>query len=70
MQTCSLISRHGEARTAPTVAGRHRSRGQAAAEAFAIAKVDFWAAAHQEDTPGRSEAIRRLVELGLKAKGK
>jgi hypothetical protein len=32
-----------------------------------IAKVDAWAAA-QDDEPGRSEAIRRLVELGLKAK--
>jgi hypothetical protein len=29
--------------------------------------VDAWAAS-QEDEPGRSEAIRRLVELGLKAK--
>jgi hypothetical protein len=26
------------------------------------------AAAKQEDEPGRSEAIRRLVEIGLKAK--
>jgi hypothetical protein len=34
-----------------------------------IAKVDAWAA-DQDDEPGRSEAIRRLVELGLKAKGK
>lgn len=34
-----------------------------------IALVDAWAAA-QDDKPGRSEAIRRLVELGLKAKGK
>jgi hypothetical protein len=24
----------------------------------------------QDDQPGRSEAIRRMVELGLKAKGK
>jgi len=31
------------------------------------ATVDKWAA-KQDDTPGRSEAIRRLVELGLKAK--
>jgi hypothetical protein len=30
-------------------------------------KVDAWAV-RQEDNPGRSEAIRRLVELGLKAK--
>ena len=34
-----------------------------------IAKVDTWAAS-QTDGPGRSEAIRRLVELGLKAKRK
>jgi hypothetical protein len=33
------------------------------------ADVDAWAA-KQDDEPGRSEAIRRLVELGLKAKGK
>ena len=31
--------------------------------------VDKWAA-KQDDEPGRSEAIRRLVEIGLKAKGK
>jgi metal-responsive CopG/Arc/MetJ family transcriptional regulator len=29
--------------------------------------VDHWAT-QQEDQPSRSEAIRRLVELGLKAK--
>lgn len=34
-----------------------------------MAKVDVWAAA-QDDRPGRSEAIRRLVEIGLKAKTK
>ena len=34
-----------------------------------IAKVDAWAAA-QDDEPVRSAAIRRLVELGLKAKGR
>ena len=34
-----------------------------------IARVDAWAA-DQPDLPVRSEAIRRLVELGLKAKGK
>jgi hypothetical protein len=33
------------------------------------ASVDGWAAS-QVDEPGRSEAIRRLVEIGLKAKGK
>jgi hypothetical protein len=32
-----------------------------------IATVDAWAAG-QEDAPSRSEAIRRLVELGLKVK--
>jgi hypothetical protein len=32
-----------------------------------IAKVDAWAA-KQEDEPGRSEAIRRLVEIALKVK--
>jgi hypothetical protein len=31
------------------------------------AAVDTWAA-DQEDEPGRSEAIRRLVALGLKVK--
>jgi hypothetical protein len=31
-------------------------------------KVDAWAR-QQDDAPGGSEAIRRLVELGLKAKG-
>lgn len=30
-------------------------------------QVDDWRR-HQEDLPGRPEAIRRLVELGLKAK--
>jgi hypothetical protein len=34
-----------------------------------MGKVDAWAGA-QDDEPGRSEAIRRLVEIGLKAKGK
>jgi metal-responsive CopG/Arc/MetJ family transcriptional regulator len=32
-----------------------------------MAEVDRWAA-NQTDAPGRSEAIRRLVELGLKVK--
>jgi hypothetical protein len=32
-----------------------------------IAKVDAWAT-HQADKTGRSEAIRRLVELGLTVK--
>ncbi|PAY05380.1 hypothetical protein CK489_28740 [Bradyrhizobium sp. UFLA03-84] len=34
-----------------------------------IEKVDRWAA-EQYDAPGRSEAIRRLVELGLTVKPK
>jgi hypothetical protein len=34
-----------------------------------LAKVDVWAA-KQDDLLGRSEAIRRLVEIGLKAKSK
>jgi len=34
-----------------------------------LAKVDAWAA-QQDDELGRSEAIRRLVEIGLKVKGK
>jgi hypothetical protein len=33
------------------------------------AAVEAWAR-QQNDEPGRSEAIRRLVEIGLKAKGK
>jgi hypothetical protein len=32
-----------------------------------IARIDGWAS-QQADKPGRSEAIRRLVEIGLKAK--
>jgi hypothetical protein len=32
-----------------------------------IATVDAWSA-RQKDKPSRSEAIRRLVEFGLKAK--
>jgi hypothetical protein len=31
-----------------------------------MAAVDAWAE-RQADTPGRSEAIRRLIEIGLKA---
>lgn len=34
-----------------------------------VAMIDAWAAA-QEDEPGRSVAIRRLVEIGLKSKSK
>jgi tRNA G37 N-methylase TrmD len=34
-----------------------------------VAAIDAWRR-KQEDLPNRSEAIRRLVELSLKAKGK
>ena len=34
-----------------------------------LEQIDRWRRA-QSDMPGRSEAIRRLVEIGLKAKGK
>jgi hypothetical protein len=34
-----------------------------------LADIDDWRR-HQPDLPSRTEAIRRLVELGLKAKGK
>jgi hypothetical protein len=34
-----------------------------------VANVDAWAA-RQDDTITRSEAFRRLVEIGLKAKSK
>ena len=34
-----------------------------------VAAIDAWRR-KQEDLPGRSEAIRRLVETGLKSKGK
>jgi len=34
-----------------------------------LASVEHWAVT-QEDQPSRSQAIRQLVELGLKAKGK
>jgi hypothetical protein len=35
----------------------------------ALEMIDNWRR-KQDDLPGRPEAIRRLVELGLKAKGK
>jgi hypothetical protein len=34
-----------------------------------VAAIDDWRR-KQDDLPSRSEAIRRLVELGLRAKGK
>ena len=46
--------------------GRYPTRTIRLSNEF-VANVDAWAAA-QEDEPGRSEAIRRLVELGLKVR--
>jgi hypothetical protein len=43
--------------------GKAPTRTLRLTDAF-IAKVDAWAA-QQPDEPGRSEAIRRLVEMGL-----
>lgn len=43
--------------------GRHPVRAIRLSDDF-LAKVDAWAS-RQEDGPGRSEAIRRLVDLGL-----
>ena len=61
-----------------TVGGKRRGAGRPATGATPsrtfrltdefIANLDAWAA-RQADHPDRSEAIRRLVELGLKAKG-
>jgi hypothetical protein len=38
-------------------------------QAHPLARLDEWRRV-QPDIPSRAEAIRRLVELGLKAKGK
>jgi hypothetical protein len=46
--------------------GNHPVRAIRLSDDF-LAKVDAWAA-KQDDVPSRSEAIRRLVEIGLKAK--
>jgi hypothetical protein len=46
--------------------GRDPSRTFRLSDEF-IANVDAWASAH-DDKPTRSEAIRRLVEMALKAK--
>ena len=60
-------------RVKPKKRGR-RATGKDPARTFRasdelIVNVEAWGAS-QLDQPGRSEAIRRLVELGLKAKGK
>jgi hypothetical protein len=46
--------------------GRNPVRAIRLSDEF-LAAVDTWSS-KQDDAPGRSEAIRRLVELGLKAK--
>jgi hypothetical protein len=46
--------------------GNHPVRAIRLSDEF-LAAVDKWSS-KQDDTPGRSEAIRRLVEIGLKAK--
>jgi hypothetical protein len=48
--------------------GRDAVRTMRLSDEF-VAKVDSWAK-DQDDQPGRTEAIRRLVELGLKVMGK
>ncbi len=48
--------------------GRDPTRTMRLSDEF-IATVDAWAA-RQDDMPSRSEAIRRLVELGLTVKTK
>jgi hypothetical protein len=35
-----------------------------------LKKIDVWIKGQDNPAMGRSEAVRRLVELGLKAKGK
>jgi hypothetical protein len=46
--------------------GNHPSRTFRLSDEF-IMQVEEWRA-EQDDEPSRSEAIRRLVEIGLKAK--
>jgi hypothetical protein len=68
-----------EAKREPVPTGKAKTKvqlgpGKDPARAFRLsddfmARVDAWAA-KQDGVPGRSEAIRRLVELGLKVKGK
>jgi len=52
--------------TARPATGKDPARAFRLSDEF-IEKVDAWAA-HQEDLSVRSEVIRRLVEIGLKAK--
>jgi hypothetical protein len=48
-------------------AGYRQESGARISAIRRVEKVDA-CAAHQKDRPGRSEAVRRLVEIGLKAK--
>jgi hypothetical protein len=59
-----------------TINSAKKSRGRPPVESEAVnvrialpalKEIDDWRR-HQDDMPGRPEAIRRLVELGLKAK--
>jgi hypothetical protein len=50
----------------PPTGGRDPARTIRLSDEF-IATIDTWGA-QQDDTPNRSEAIRRLVEIGLKGK--
>ena len=60
--------RHGGRRpgSGRPATGRDPVRTMRLSDEF-IASVDTWAR-KQDDEPSRSEAIRRLVEIGLKAK--
>jgi hypothetical protein len=62
--------KHGGARpgSGRKATGRDPTRTFRLSDEF-MASVDGWAAL-QDDKPTRTEAIRRLVELGLKAKSK
>lgn len=70
----SAIYVHTSIKKVNTFMGRPAGRIQDRAlqmrvsDAF-IKSIDKWRA-EQEDEPSRTEAIRRLVEIGLKAKGK
>jgi len=69
MKTAILKSRGGRRPGAGRPAtGKDPVRAIRLSDEF-LEKVDGWAA-QQTDRPGRSEAIRRLVEIGLKVKGK
>jgi hypothetical protein len=64
----STSKKHGGARpgSGRPATGKDPIRAIRLSDEF-IANVSAWAAA-QDDNPNRSEAIRRLVEIGLKGK--